>query len=195
MIQKGQVNATDAIATTGGMAVTTLSAVKLFANLSPDLLKGLTRGAAGLGFVLSLAQLIADSQAGADTKGDWLSTSGSALLGISILELAAVPEPFSVGLAVVGGALVIGSIVYSLVTDDGVSNLFRTTAKRWFLGQARTFMAGPHYTAQKGSLEGKAKALEKAILDADFFSVDAGQRSSLAAILSSPEEVGMLLGE
>jgi hypothetical protein len=195
MVQKGQVNATDAIAATGGMAVTALSAVKLFATLSPDLLKGLSRGAAGLGFVLSLAQLISDSKAGADTTADWLSTSGSALLGISILELAAIPEPFSVGLAIVGGALVIGSIVYSLVTDDGVSNLFRTTAKRWFLGQARTFMAGPHYAAQQGSLVGKAKALEQAILDADFFSVDAGQRSALSAILSSPEEVGMLLGE
>ena len=194
MVQKGQVNATDAIAATGGMAVTALSAVKLFATLSPDLVKGLTRGAAGLGFVLSLAQLIADSKAGADTTADWMSTSGSALLGISILELAVIPAPWSVGLAAVGGALVIGSIVYSLVTDDGVSNLFRTTAKRWFLGQARTFMAGPHYTAQQGSLAGKAKALEQAILDADFFSVDAGQRSALSAILSSPEEVGMLLG-
>ena len=195
MFQKGQVNATDAIAATGSLAVTALSAVKLLEVFSKETMKSLGRGAAGLGFILSLAQLYADHTAGADTTADWLSTSGSALLGLSLIEASWIPEPFSVGLAIAGGALVIGSIVYSLVTDDGVSDLFRTTAKRWFLGQARTFMAGPHYKAQRSSLEEKAKTLEKAILGADFFSVDASQRSALSAILSSPQEVGMLLGE
>ncbi|MDP9034462.1 MAG: hypothetical protein M3O50_06615 [Myxococcota bacterium] len=195
MIQKGEVNATDGLAATGGMASTALGAVQLFARLEASAMKGIGRGAAGLGIVLSLAGWMADEKAGADTTADKLSTAGSLLLGLSLVELAAIPEPFSPVLAAAGGLLVVAGIAYSVLNDDAVRDYFRTGTKKWFLGQARSFMLGPHATAQAAALHGGAKALEDAILSADFFAVDVGQRAALGRLLSSRQEIDMLIGD
>ncbi|HTB78096.1 MAG TPA: hypothetical protein VK762_32850 [Polyangiaceae bacterium] len=182
-------NQTDVTAAIGGGVTGALGAVQLFELVESATLKTIGRSVAILGVALAGYQWYKDSAAGADTTSDKLATLGSVLLAASL-----VPEPFAPVLAVLGGIATVSSIVYSLVQDEVVRNLFRTKAKIWFLGQTRTFKTGPRYLAQEGALKGAADALENAVLDADFFDIDEGQRSVLSKIVSSASEVDMLVG-
>ena len=117
------------------------------------------------------------------------------MLALTVLNLSLIPEPFSPVLAAIGGVLLIGSIVYSVATDDAIRGLFRNGSKKWFLGQTRTFRKGTHYNKQKGALDGPTQTLEDAILNAEFFYADESQAGVLRRCVCIDEEVEMLLGK
>lgn len=181
-------NVTDGTAAVGGAVIVALGIVRLFGSKAAISVAG--RLSAGIGVVLAGYQWYADAKAGNDTTADKLGTVGSALLALSLI-----PEPFSPVLAVAGGVLVVASIAYSLFEDDGVRNLFRTGAKRWFLVQTRQIREGAHFKIQQGTLEPSVKALEDAVLAADFFDVDLGQHDFLMTLVGTEDQVNLLLGK
>jgi hypothetical protein len=130
-------------------------------------------------------------------KGDKkeIALDSVALLGTVFLEASLFMGPAGAGLAILGGGLVIASMVASIVTDDAFKDLFRSAPEVWWLQMEKAFESGPTYkqvAPKNGDLAAKASALRDAITNTSFLLIDVSQSAALSQYVAADGQKALL---
>jgi hypothetical protein len=147
----------------------------------------------GVGVFLALVQLgITGYQwYQGQATGTQLGLSAASAAGMVLLEYSLFAGTAAPAVALVGGILVIGSSIASIVLDpdfpDNLLSPFRSDAENWWLGVEKHFESGAIFTAvaaKNASLSAQAATFRSAITNTSFVQIDPSQKGTLSSFLN-----------
>ncbi len=196
MIKNGA-NLNDVMSATGqglGLVATGASALELMGKITARSLANAGKIIGGLGAIIAVGQFVIAFHSALTNTGTMQDAvlSGISAAGMIILEASLFMGAGSPIAAGVGGVLVIGSALASIVLDpnfpDNLENVFRSTSERWWLAMEKFFENGAVFkaaSAVNNTLATQATALRTAITNTSFLLIDATRRSALAPMVDA----------
>jgi hypothetical protein len=150
-------NVTNVTGSVAGLVATGASALQLVGVIGALAVAAVGKCVGGVGVILAGAQLVMAIQKG-DAKD--IALAGASAAGMVLLEASLFLGPAGAATAIAGGALVIGSTIIAIVTDESFKDLFRSAPEVWWLGMEKAFESGPTYqqaVPKNGGLAGGAR--------------------------------------
>ncbi len=185
-------NVVSATGSVAGLVATGATALRLLGMIGARAVAVVGKAVGGVGVILAGAQLVMAIQKG-DAKD--IVLGGVSLAGMALLEASLFLGPAGAGLAIIGGGLVIGSTIISIVTDDSFKDLFRSAPEVWWLGMEKAFESGATYcqaVPNNGGLAAKASALRDAITNTSFLLIDVSQSAALSQLVDADGQKALL---